>query len=93
MTPRPKHTKRDSCQKELIDGCRELGMVCWDLADIGGKVLDTFICWRGVCLPVEVKCNGSLTPAQIDSIAELRAVGVEAIVAGTAEEVIDAWPD
>lgn len=93
MTPRPKHTKRDACQQELVDGLRAFGFVVWDLADVGGEVLDLLACWRGRCLPVEVKCDGRLTKAQKRSIARLRAVGVEPIVAGTAVEVVAAWPE
>jgi len=93
MTPRPKHTRRDVCQKELVDGLRAAGFVVWDLADVGGEILDTVCFFRGTCLPVEVKCNGALTPDQERSVARLRAVGVEPIVAGTAEEVVAAWPE
>ena len=89
---RPKHTKRDACQKQLVDDLRALGFVVWDLADLGGEITDLAVAWRGQMLPVEVKCNGTLTKAQRRSIARLRRVGVEAIVAGTAEEVIAAWP-
>ena len=89
---RPKRTKRDVCQKEIVEDLRSIGAVVWDLADLGGSVLDLAVAWHGLMLPVEVKCNGKLTQAQERSIAELRAVGVEPIVAGTAEEVVEAWP-
>ena len=93
MTPRPKHTKRDACQQDVIDGLRALGAVVWDLADLGGEVLDLMVFWRGRARPVEVKCDGKLTEAQETSIARLRSVGVEPVVAGTAEEVAAAWPE
>ena len=92
---RPKRTKRDICQKRVVEDLRNVyHAVVWDVADEGGEVLDLIVFWRGVCLPVEVKSpGGKLTKAQKRSIARLRAVGVEAIVAGTAEEVVEAWPD
>ena len=92
---RPKRTKRDICQKQVVEDLRNVyHAVVWDVADEGGEVLDLIVFWRGVCLPVEVKSpGGKLTKAQKRSIARLRAVGVEAIVAGTAEEVVEAWPD
>ena len=92
---RPKRTKRDTCQKQVVEDLRNVyHAIVWDVADEGGEVLDLIVFWRGVCLPVEVKSpGGKLTKAQKRSIARLRAVGVEAIVAGTAEEVVEAWPD
>lgn len=90
---RPRRTKRDVCQKQVIEDLRAIGAIVWDLADLGGEVLDLAVAFRGLMLPVEVKCNGKLTKAQVESIARLRAVGVEPIVAGSAEEVVAAWPD
>ena len=91
---RPRHPKPDAVQRDLIRDLEMLGMVVWDLSRLHGEVLDLLCSWRGVCLPVEVKSpGGKLTKAQKRSIARLRAVGVEAIVAGTAEEVVEAWSD
>lgn len=94
MTPRPRHTKKDLNHGEIRDGLRELGFVVWDLADLGGVVLDLLCFYRGICLPVEVKSpGGKLTEAQEESIAQLQAVGVTPIIAESIQDVLDQWPE
>jgi hypothetical protein len=91
--PRPKHPKPDACQAEVVRDLRALGRVVWVTSDLGGQVTDLVVFWDGCGVPVEVKSpGGTLTPDQRESIALLRGVGVEAIVAGTAEEVLEKWP-
>ncbi len=94
MSPRPKHTKPDAVQADLIRDLERVGMVVWNLSDCGGEVLDLMCFWRGRAVPVEVKSPGGRpTPAQGVSFERLRAAGVEPIMAGTAEEVLAAWPE
>ena len=89
---RPKHTKRDRNHAQIVQDLKALGMVVWDLADLGGHVLDILVFFRGKCLPVEIKSpGGELTASERASIEELRAVGVEAIVATCAEDVVEKW--
>jgi len=91
---RPKHTRRDANQAQLVEELRDLGAVVWDTADLGGRVLDLVVAWRGVMRPVEVKAAGSeqyLTDGERESIEELRYAGVEAIIATCAEDVISNW--
>ena len=40
---RPRHTKRDANHQDVIDGCRAAGLNVWDLADVGGDVLDLIV--------------------------------------------------
>lgn len=91
---RPKHTRRDKNQLSMVAILRSLGMVVWDVADHGGDVLDLIVSWRGQMRPVEVKRPGfrnALTPNERQSIHALAAVGVEAIMAETWRDVVDAW--
>jgi hypothetical protein len=89
---RPKHTKKDKTHKDLVKDCRDLGMVVWDLADLGGEVLDLMVFWRGKALPVEVKSpKGKLTEKEQDSIEKLRAIGVEPVIATCVEDVLKAF--
>jgi hypothetical protein len=81
-------------QPEIVRDLQKLGAVVWDLADHGGEVLDLLVCWRGQCRPVEVKqpgCKDDLTADERESIRLLECVGVEAIVATCAEDVIERW--
>lgn len=67
---RPRYTKRDANQQEIVDGLRAHGFFVLDLADVGGRTLDLFVCgpdasgvWRW--LAVEVKTfAGRLTTKQ-----------------------------
>jgi hypothetical protein len=91
---RPRHTRRDANQAELVEDLRTVGAVVWDLADHGGEVLDLLVFWRGRARPIEVKQPGredELTSDEEKSIEELRRAGVEAIVAARLEDVIKAW--
>lgn len=40
---RPRHTKRDANHQDVVDGCRAAGLNVWDLADVGGDVLDILV--------------------------------------------------
>ncbi len=91
---RPKHTRRDTNQASMVTILRSLGMVVWDLADVGGEVLDLICHWRGVTRVVEVKRPGhrdKLTMNESISIDQLLAVGVKAIVAETWQDIVDNW--
>lgn len=93
---RPKHTRRDTNQLSMVAILRSLGMVVWDTADLGGDVLDLVVHWRGVTRVVEVKrprFRDALTPNERQSIHALAAVGVEAIVAETWRDVVEAWKE
>ena len=88
---RPKHTRRDADHAEIRDGLRALGAEVWDTADLGGGVLDLVVFWRGQVVFVEVKApgkEGRLTAKQQESMLQLLAVGVKAIVATSIEDVV-----
>jgi len=92
---RPRYTRHDKGQVEIAQALRRMGMVVWDLADLGGKVLDLLVCWRGLCIPVEIKAEGKrkrLTDNERASMMELAEVGVTAIVATTVDDVLECWP-
>ena len=91
---RPKHPRRDNNQTRLIRAVEQCGVYVWDLADVGGEVLDTLMCYRGRCLPVEIKRPGyedDLTDGERQGIEALRWVGVEPVVATCAEDVLEAF--
>lgn len=91
---RPKRTKPDANQPQIVADLRGLGAVVWILAGIGGRVLDLAVFWRGLALPVEVKMPGQeyrLTAGEIASIEELRRVGIEPCVATCVEDVVEAF--
>lgn len=92
---RPRHPRTDANQAQIIRDCQKLGMIVWDTSSLGGQVLDLLVHWRGQTRVVEVKraANSILTANEADSILALRLVGVTAIVATTAEDVIDAWEE
>ena len=91
---RPRYTKRDANQPEIVDDLRGLGFYVLDLADVGGRVLDLFVCghiggseWRW--LAVEVKTSaGRLTIKQKEFFE--RWPDAPAIVAQATEDVL-AW--
>lgn len=94
--PRPKYTGKDENQPTILKYARELGMVTWDTADLGGEILDAVICWRGHCLPVEIKMPGKekdLTPGEITSIAKLRRVGVTAAIITSIDDLLAAFEE
>ena len=91
---RPRRTKRDANQGEVVDGLRALGASVWDLADVGGTAADLMVCWRGRCRWVEVKQPGKerdLTDGERDCLWLCAQVGVTMIVATCVEDVISAW--
>jgi len=90
---RPRHTKKDTTHKDIVQGCRELGMIVWDTADIGGEILDLMIFWRGRAVPVEIKTPGKirLTEKEEIGIKKLRDVGVEPIIATNIEDILKAF--
>ena len=94
MVERPKWTKKDKNHPQLVEECRKRGMVVWDVADLGGKVLDIIVFWKGQALPVEIKSKGnehSLTADEEESIKELGAVGITPIVAVDIEDILSAF--
>ena len=91
---RPKRTAPDKNQPTIVRHARDLGMVVWDTHNIGGEVLDILICWRGRCLPVEIKRPGhrdALTPGERRGIAALAHVGVQAVIAESIDDVLAAF--
>ena len=96
MTPsnRPRHTRKDANHTIIKLQCQALGMVVWDLADIGGKLPDLLIIWRGRCVPVEIKAHGKrgqLTPGERDGLAECADVGVDWVIAENLDDVLEAF--
>ena len=89
---RPRHTRRDTNQQEIVDDLRRLGFYVLDLADVGGRVLDLLICGRNAndewqWLAVEIKTfAGRLTSKQRQLFAEWP--DLPAIVAQRAEDVL-----
>lgn len=91
---RPKYTRRDNNHAELVGLCRELGIVVFDLADLGGKVPDTVMCYDGICLPVEIKSPGneeSFTPSEIEGMEECCDVDIPWVVAVEIEDILRAF--
>jgi len=92
---RPKHTKPDINQKRIVAQLRDLGAVVWDTHDLATPVLDALVFWRGQIGVLEVKKDGwtikDFTPGELDSIADLEAVGVKTIVASCIEDIVEAW--
>ena len=90
--PRPKRTKKDSNHAEIVAQCRELGMIVWDVADLGGEVLDIIVYWHGKTVPVEIKSKGgSLTEDERISLDKLNSCGIRAIVAYSIEDIVEAF--
>jgi len=88
---RPRHTKRDKNQAQVVSDLRRLGMVVWDLADQGGKILDLMVFWKGQAVPVEIKQPGlerDLTEEERGSMRELIGVGICPVIAVCAEDVV-----
>ena len=93
---RPKRTKKDSNQLEIVHDLERLGAVVWDCANIGGEVLDLIVFWRGQAIPVEIKAEGKrddLTDGELEGIRQLQQVGVEAVVATCTEDVVRAFEE
>jgi hypothetical protein len=91
--PRPKHTKRDANHAQIVQELTQLGAVVWDLADLGGEVLDIIVFWRGQARPVEIKSTDTedLTEKELHSIQRLQLVGVQPVVATRTEDILDQW--
>jgi len=67
-------------------------MVVWDTADLGGKVLDIIVFWKGKAVPVEIKSEGNeidLTDSERSGIEELKFVGVKAVIATRIEDILE----
>ena len=93
---RPKRTRRDLDQKRIVRDLSQLGAYVWDLADVGGEILDLLVFWRGRARPVEVKRPGherDLTDGEREGIERLALAGCDAIIATSAEDVVRAWGD
>ena len=91
---RPKHTRRDANHRQLVSNCHQLGMVVYDTADIGGECPDTIICWRGKCLPVEIKFPGKshdLTDGERAGMENCAIVGVPWVIATELDDVLRAF--
>lgn len=93
MAHRPKYTKPDENQKEIVKELRKRGAVVVIVANKGGKCGDLFVAWRGKIMAVEVKQPGKendLTPGELDFMEMLNGVGCRLIVATNADE-IEKW--
>ena len=90
---RPKHTKRDANHQEVIDGCRKAGLNVWDLADVGGDVLDILVAGYNVTehsyqmLMVEIKTDPD-APFTDDERRVLEESRYTTMVAYSAEDVL-----
>jgi hypothetical protein len=91
---RPKRTRKDLNHNQIVTELRALGAVVWDTADLGGRVLDTIVFFRGQVKAVEIKQPGKaddLTPDEWQSVAELQTVGVQPVIATSTEDVLRAF--
>lgn len=91
MSIRPRHTKKDLNHAAILGECRALGMVAWDLADLGNEILDCIVFWRGMSLVVEIKSPGkekNLTAGEAEGIRKLNAVGVYPVVVSCTEDIV-----
>lgn len=88
---RPRYTQKDKNHAKILSYARDLGMITIDTSNIGGEVLDCIICWRGLCIPFEIKQPGKeddLTPGERKGIRKLARVGVTAPVATDINDVL-----
>jgi len=93
---RHRYLKTDANQPEIVAELRQLGAVVWITASLGGSILDLIVFWRGSAIPVEIKMPGKreeLTDGEREGIRQLAAVGVEAVVATCAEDVVAAFKE
>jgi len=93
---RPKYTKKDTTHKNIVKKCRKLGMILWDTADLGGKVLDIIVFYKGMVIPVEIKSKGNaknLTKGERRGIKELESVGIYPVIATDIQDILDAFED
>ena len=94
MSGRPKYTKPDKNQPEIIALCEGLGFVVWNLSNMGGKISDTLMMYRGKCIPVEIKSPGNrdkLTKGEKEGLAECADVDVLWVIAETLGDVLKAF--
>lgn len=92
MSPRPKRTKKDLNHAEIVNQCRDLGMIVWDTASLGGEILDIIIFWKGIATPVEIKSpGGTLTKDEKTSLEKLAKAGIKAIIAYTIEDILEVY--
>lgn len=89
---RPRYTKHDANQQEIVDDLRRLGFFVLDLADVGGRVLDLFVCGHvggseWLWLAVEIKTSAGRLTAKQKEFFETWP-DVPAIVAQTTEDVL-----
>lgn len=95
MSRRPRHPKTDTNQAQIIAELGDLDMWVINTSSLGGAVLDLVVCWRGVCLPVEIKmpgCEDDLTDGERTALTELHRRGIPAFVATSTEDVLAQWP-
>ena len=95
MTPRPKYPKPDANQAQIITELGQLGAWIINTSTIGGVTLDLVVCWRGLCIPVEIKvpgCELDLTDGEKMAIEQLHQRGIPAFVATCTEDVVALWP-
>ena len=91
MSGRPKYTKPDKNQPELLQQCRELGFVVWNLSNMGGKISDALLMYGGQCRPVEIKSPGKrdqFTAGEKEGQAECANVDVVWIIAERLSDIL-----
>jgi hypothetical protein len=94
MSSRPRRTRKDLNHSKVVADARAKGVYVWDLADLGGLVLDTVMFWKGVCIPVEIKQPGhesDLTEDERLSIELLKQMGIPFIIATCVEDIVNGW--
>ena len=93
---RPKYTKKDANQAQIISDCRGLGIYVWDISNEGGEKLDTVMFWKERAVPVEIKRVGytdaDFTEGERKCIERFKAMEIPFIVATSAEDVVNGWP-
>ena len=91
---RPKRTRRDANHLQIVRNCQQLGMVVYDLADIGGVCPDLIVCWRRRCIPVEIKAPGKsrdLTDGEREGMENCVIIGVPWVIATDLDDVLNAF--
>ncbi len=91
MVGRPKYTKPDKNQRKLLQQCRDLGFVTWNLSNMGGKISDALLMYGGQCIPVEIKSPGNkdnFTTGEREGMEECADVDIIWIVAECLEDIL-----
>ena len=91
---RSKHTRKDVNHAQIVRMCRQLGIVVFDVADVGGTCPDTFMVWRGRCLPVEIKAIGKrhdLTEGEKVGRDRCSYNGVSWVIAESIDDILEAF--